>query len=268
MGNNALAGLAKTDNNFNLYGMFNINGEIYQRGILLGGGHYGNVYYAEKDGASYAIKEFNNLTSRKLPPNRVERWSELKGIPGVTQLYHNGEVHQNLPAMNGSFATVMDYVHGENLAEVLEHEGSLPEEQLRAITKAVARRIQGLHGRSLVHRDIRAENILISTYGFVFLTDFDYLVKEGHVQTKNRGYKGKVAPEQFPFIGNPYVVHRSADIYPLGIIIREMMAGYDGAKDAPFGNYSRDLVTVHENMLRLDPNDRPTIGEVIERLTA
>jgi len=128
---------------------------------------------------------------------------------------------------------VMEYVAGRSLAQVLE--GGQPMEAAEAVNIAVAV-LQGLavaHRRSLIHRDIKPGNILLSDDGDVKLVDFG--IAKGLSRASVRitgehrivGTPRYLSPEQ---VSDQLVTARS-DLYSLGVVLYEMLAG-----SPPFDN--------------------------------
>lgn len=80
-------------------------------------------------------------------------------------------VHQVLHENNTAYM-VMDYEHGQELAEVLETHGSLPEEDIRAYLLPVLDAVDEIHRQGYVHRDIKPSNIYLRDNGSPVLLDF------------------------------------------------------------------------------------------------
>ncbi|HXI21566.1 MAG TPA: serine/threonine-protein kinase, partial [Gemmatimonadales bacterium] len=86
--------------------------------------------------------------------------------PHIVPIYTVGEG-------NGLVYFVMGYVDGESLAARLKRRGRLPVEEARRIMKEVADALSAAHALSVIHRDIKPDNILLDgTRGRVMVTDF------------------------------------------------------------------------------------------------
>src|SRR5689334_15928470 len=142
----------------------------------------------------------------------------------------------------GSAATklpffIMPFVEGESLRARLSR-GPLSVREVVSILKDVARALVYAHGRGIIHRDIKPDNILLSG-GSATVTDFGVAKaitasREGtKPQPQNRsgtitmvgtsiGTPAYMAPEQAA--GDPNTDHR-ADLYALGIVGYEMLCG-------------------------------------------
>lgn len=143
----------------------------------------------------------------------------------------------DIGAADGTFFIVMEYVDGCNLKkviEVLRHQGrTVPFKEAAYICMEALRGLSYAHELvdddgnplHLVHRDVSPPNILISKRGEVKMTDFGLAKATTQLEKTDPGVvKGKfsyLAPEAA--LGEP-VDHR-ADIFALGIVLWEMLAG-------------------------------------------
>jgi eukaryotic-like serine/threonine-protein kinase len=110
----------------------------------------------------------------------------------------------------------MPMVEGESLRARLTHQGELPVGQAIRILRDVADALACAHGRGVIHRDIKPDNILLShDHGLV--TEFGVAKALGAL-----GTPAYMAPEQAT--ADPHVDFR-ADIYALGAVGYEMLAG-------------------------------------------
>ena len=123
----------------------------------------------------------------------------------------------------------MEYVEGITLKTYVEKKGQLSFKEAASIAIQVARGIEAAHKNNIIHRDIKPQNIIISTEGKVKVTDFG-IAKAASSNTISSDVMGSVhyaSPEQ---ARNGFVDARS-DIYSLGIVMFEMITGrvpFDG----------------------------------------
>jgi predicted Ser/Thr protein kinase len=120
---------------------------------------------------------------------------------------------------------VFEYIDGENLKQLVEREGRLPVRTALELGIEIGRALAYAHENGLVHRDVKPQNVLLRN-GDVKVTDFGIArsldVKSGLTETGTvLGTSDYIAPEQAS--GRPVGVH--SDVYSLGIVIWELLAG-------------------------------------------
>ena len=124
---------------------------------------------------------------------------------------------------------VMECVEGITLKTYIEKKGQLAFKEAASIAIQVARGIEAAHNKNIIHRDIKPQNIIISTDGKVKVTDFG-IAKAASSNTISSDVMGSVhysSPEQ---ARNGFVDDKT-DIYSLGIVMYEMVTGrvpFDG----------------------------------------
>ncbi|MCD7980850.1 MAG: Stk1 family PASTA domain-containing Ser/Thr kinase [Clostridiales bacterium] len=142
--------------------------------------------------------------------------------PNIVNVYDVG-------SQDGFYYIIMEYVSGITLKTYIEKKGRLNYKETLSIAIQVARGIQAAHAKNIIHRDIKPQNIMISTDGKVKVTDFGIAraVSENTIHSDVMGSVHYASPEQ---ARNGYVSNRS-DIYSLGIVMYEMVTGrvpFDG----------------------------------------
>jgi len=130
----------------------------------------------------------------------------------------------------------MEYVDGMNLRQLMGTQKVSPQEAL-AIVPQICDALQYAHGKGIVHRDIKPDNILLDQEGRVKIADFglakimgpgsaDFTLTEaGQVM----GTTLYMAPEQ---IEKPGEVDHRADIYSLGVVFYQLLTG-----ELPIGRF-------------------------------
>jgi serine/threonine-protein kinase len=143
----------------------------------------------------------------------------------------------DLGIAEGAYFIVMEFVDGTNLKNIIEElrkrNEQLPVEQVVYITIEICRGLAHAHGKrdhegrplDIVHRDISPPNILVSREGEVKITDFGLAKAKSQVETTDPGVvKGKfgyLSPEA----AHGEAVDARTDIFAVGILIWEMLAG-------------------------------------------
>ena len=120
---------------------------------------------------------------------------------------------------------VMEYIEGEALSDRIKREGVLPTGEILRITAAVLSALAEAHEQGIIHRDIKAQNILLSAEGQVKVTDFGIACIDG---TEGLSLPGRVigtvdtiSPEQ----ATGGEIDARSDLYSLGILMYQMATG-------------------------------------------
>jgi WD40 repeat protein len=201
--------------------------------------------------------------------------------PNIVQIYGVGE-------QEGRPYFAFELVDGGNLARRLN---GAPQAAIRAATwlRTLARAVEAAHRKGIVHRDLKPSNILIAADGTLKITDFGLAKAIGSDAELTRteavmGSPSYMAPEQAS--GKTREVGAAADIYALGSILYELLAGrppFQGASaleileqvrwadPIPPGNLRtgvpRDLETICLKCLEKEPGRRyRSAGDLADEL--
>ena len=136
----------------------------------------------------------------------------------IVTIYDVGE-------QGGVYYIVMEYLEGLPLNELLRREGALPLERVIHIVAQIASALDYAHAQGFVHRDIKPSNIIMGSDGHATLTDFGIAkAAEGTRLTLTGTVIGTpeyISPEQ----AKGEAVGPATDVYSLGIVVYEMLAG-------------------------------------------
>ena len=217
-------------------------GDRYAVERELGRGGMATVFLAKdlKHEREVAIKVLHPDLSASVGAERFEREIRLAAKlqhPNILGLYDSGSA-------DGLLYYVMPFVKGESLRDRIDREKMLPVEDAVGITLQVADALGYAHAQGIVHRDIKPENILLSG-GHALVADFGIAraVSDTGGERKltqtgmSMGTPYYMAPEQ----ASGEAVGPAADIYSLGCMLYEMLAG-----EPPFtGKNSMQIMARH-----------------------
>ena len=237
---------------------------------LIGKGGMGTVYRAKtRNGQIVAVKVLaSHLTTNDVLRTRFYLEAKLAMSlehPNIVRAIDVGED-------NGRHFLAMEYIDGESVSARLQRLGPLPEAEAVAITVSVARALFKAHSEGLVHRDVKPDNIMLSTSGIAKLTDLGLAKKAETDLDLTRTGKGLgtphfMAPEQFR---NAKYVDARSDIYALGATLYVMVTGklpFRG--DGPLDTFIKKSKNVYTPVEQLNPNlDQRTLKVIQSAMSA
>ncbi len=255
-------------------------GDRYRIGMRLGRGGMSSVYVAHdlKHGRDVAIKIIRPTLAAALGHDRFLREIEIAARlrhPNIVPLFDSGE------AGNALFF-VMPYEEGPSLRKRLRDGGALPISDALSVLRDVARALAYAHERGVIHRDVKPDNVMLSS-GAAVVADFGIAKaiaaseqpheSEGEAPDGSITQAGTVigtpaymAPEQAR--GDSTVDHR-ADIYSFGCLGYELLAGHP-----PFQAQATDLLiaahiaTTPRPIAELRPDVPPSVAGLLTRCLA
>jgi len=189
----------------------------------IGQGGMGVVYRAEDTlhGRTVAIKVLCRDTA--VDPAVTRRFQREAGAgaglihPSIVQMFESG-VHE------GEEFIVLEFVDGRNLRDTVSC-GPLPPRRVVEIGIAAGDALQLAHNNGIIHRDVKAENIMITTGGDVKVMDFGLAkIQNASLLTQEGDVVGTVAymsPEQ----ATGEQVDPRTDIFSLGVVLYELLTG-------------------------------------------
>lgn len=138
--------------------------------------------------------------------------------PNIVEIYDVGDY-------KGHHYIVMEYVTGKTLKQVIRSRGPLVNEEAVDIMKQLCSAISEAHSRGIIHRDIKPQNVIVKADGSIKILDFGIATAKGSMQlTQANNVMGSVhylAPE----LAKGEAASPQSDIYALGIVLYEMLAG-------------------------------------------
>ena len=237
----------------------------YRVGRKLGEGGMAIVYLADDlpHGRQVAIKVMRPELTEAMGKERFLREIQLLARlqhPHILGLIDSGEA-------GGALYYVIPYLAEGSLRARLDREGELPVADALQILREIADALAHAHGKGVVHRDVKPENVLLSA-GHALVVDFGIarIVNEARLGTAFTtagmmiGTPQYMAPEQFA--GEPKLDHR-ADLYAFGALAYETLTGVP-----PFlASNSQQLAAMHmtEEPVPISKR-RPSVPAALEEL--
>lgn len=246
-------------------------------------GTYGTVYRGIHDGQDVAVKlldwgadghatDAETAALRSAFQQEVAVWNKLDNSNitkfvgasmGTTELKIPSNGETLLPSR--ACCVVLEYVAGGTLKQYLikHSRRKLPYKTVIQLALDLARGLSYLHSKKIVHRDVKTENMLLTTSRNVKIADFGVARVEAQNPKDMTGETGTLhymAPEVLE--GKPY--NRKCDVYSFGICLWEIYAC-----DMPYYNLTFSEVShavVHQNMRPEIPRCCPSsLGSIMKR---
>jgi serine/threonine protein kinase len=201
----------------------------------IGEGGMGVVFRAVQEGLGrpVALKLIHRTLA--LEPEVATRFLREARIAGSLTNPNTVTIYEFGKAEDGSLYLAMELVEGESLKARIDREGVVPPHDVAAITIQVCRSLLEAHEKDIAHRDLKPENILLSRTedGTLRVKVLDYGLARS-VNPSETGLGAQVTqvgvilgtPEYMsPEQARGLPVDTRSDIYSLGIVMYEMLAG-------------------------------------------
>lgn len=157
--------------------------------------------------------------------NQPELFYHFQNEEFISRYLNHPGIIRFLARQRSSLYIVQEFVEGQDLKSFLQKENKLPEHQAVEFCLQLAKILHYLHQRSIVHLDLKPENIMVQPDNTVKLIDFglaNHLGMRDHLGSDFNSPQGTpyyIAPEQLCGIRNMV----QSDIYSLGIVFFEML---------------------------------------------
>lgn len=195
---------------------------------LLGRGGMGEVWRAldRHTGRPVAIKALHRHLVREERPDVLARF--LGEADALHKLDHPNIVKlvTNARDDDGRHYLIMEYVSGGSLRQLLETRGPLPVRDVVRMSLQLCDALARVHFLDIVHRDVKPDNVLLTADGTPRLTDFGIAHLTDRSQITERGNVIGTLPYLSPEACNGEVLDLRTDIWSLGVMLHEMLAGH------------------------------------------
>jgi len=257
----------------------------YEISAEIGQGGFASVFRARQKSLS------REVAIKRLSPQRTQNASEILRFRREAEAMA-ALTHDNIVAVfdyafhDGSYFIVMEYVDGMTFEAALKQ--GVPQECALFALEKTAAALTSAHEQNIIHRDIKPANILLGRNGQVKLADFGLALFRTGIETRTScaspgsvlGTISYMAPEA---LVSPKEVDNRIDVFSLGCILYQVLAGKHPFAGSDFGEISQHLLNdapaplparvpvplaaITLRCLEKDREKRPSMTELHEALT-
>jgi serine/threonine protein kinase len=253
----------------------NLDFDNIERHEVIGRGSFGEVYKGiyKPTGEEIAVKIVDLESAEDEIETIQQEISILKNCSSPYIIKYYGSFIRGTKLW-----LVMEFMGGGSVKDHLDLFGPLDEREISVILRETLKALQYLHGENMIHRDVKAANVLLSSRGEVKVADFGVAAQMNEKISQRRTFVGTpnwMAPEVFKGVGYDF----KADIWSLGITAIEMAkalppyAELDPMKalhyidkgpapklEGPFSSTFKEFVAL---CLQKNPEDRPVTAKLL-----
>lgn len=176
----------------------------------------------------------------------------------IISIYDFGEDSEGRPFM------VMEFLKGQDLRQAIKNGATGDTRQKLAIALDVARALEHIHSQNIIHRDIKPDNVHVTTTGAIKLMDFGISKAQDSTRTTTGVVMGTpyyMAPEQV--LGRNITLQ--VDVYSFGVLVFELMTG---TRPIAGDTVERIFYQILQEPLNLEPMRQAGISEPVIDLVA
>lgn len=220
--------------------------ENYKIGKVMGKGAFGKVNLAIHRLSSkfVALKSINKqfMTEEASKRKVMQEFNILRRTrqQNVVRLYESFETPQHI-------VFVMEVCGGGDLLTYVRRRRKLKEDVARHLFKQIITGLRYCHSKNVLHRDIKLDNILLTSQGHVKICDFGVsklITKHKELMFEQCGTPAYIAPEVFENKG--YVGYQS-DVWSAGVVLYAMLFG-----TVPFK--AANMIELHKQVVKSKPD--------------
>lgn len=248
------------------------NGYSLDEKDILGSGAYGSVYKCkDQGGKSMAVKvipmwrmqldKMREVSRAKLE-SEIEVHKHIGAHGNVVQLVDAIDIEGDVAGWPRWKMIVMELAEGGELSKLIEKKGKIPEDTAKHIYQQIVAAVQHLHGKNVIHRDLKADNILLCRGGseekpVVKLIDFgaSSWTKEGPLEaTACIGTLETMAPEVILARGDEFDASDASQVESATQVeFRVRPFGIRKYAPGPGGKGARVIEIIQEERYKGDP---------------
>ncbi|KAG5973888.1 hypothetical protein E4U55_000192 [Claviceps digitariae] len=211
----------------------------WMKGALIGKGSFGSVYLAlhAVTGELLAVKQVQTPAPGATGQSETRKRGMIEALKREMGLLRDLR-HPNIVQYLGCSSSAdylnifLEYVPGGSVQTMLNSYGALPEPLVRSFVRQILMGLSYLHGRDIIHRDIKGANILVDNKGTIKISDFGISKKleQSNILGNAKNNRHRPSLQGSVFWMAPEVVKQTeytlkADIWSLGCLVVEMMTG-------------------------------------------
>jgi eukaryotic-like serine/threonine-protein kinase len=226
----------------------------YQFEKRIGRGGMGSVWLATRFDHEYKKQVAVKLVKRGMDSQEILRRFRMErqvlaslDHPNIAVLIDGGSTPEGMPYL------VMEYIEGVRIDQYCETHKSSITDRLK-LFRAVCSAVQYAHQNLVVHRDIKASNILVTTDGVPKLLDFGIakLLRNDGSTLDMAQTRPEMRPMTLDYASPEQVrgdaITTASDVYSLGVLLYKMLTG-----KMPYGAAAKTHAGLHHAILEGDP---------------
>jgi serine/threonine protein kinase len=236
----------------------------YQLVRRIGEGHFGVVYLARDEhlAREVAIKLLHGRVIDRQSVIAEGRALALVDHPNVLTVY-GIEEHQ------GQLALCMKYIRGRTLEDIVRTDGPMNADEALVVARAVCSAVAAVHAAGVLHRDIKARNVMRERQGRYVLMDFGAGVPQAPDGSSSDETTIGTPLYMAPELLERRPASRRSDVYAIGVLLYFLVTGeYPVA-----GRTTADIVAAHRAGRRTRLDERrtdlpPSYVRAVDRATS
>ncbi|CAK79445.1 unnamed protein product (macronuclear) [Paramecium tetraurelia] len=256
-------------------------------GQIIGEGGYGVVHKGKWLGQDVAIKSYGKRKSQGNLKYKIQMADFLKEVEVISNLRHpNIVLYMGVCIRKQNYYLITEYLEEGSLFDHLHKKKThIDQKALMQIVEDIALGMNYLHGRKVMHCDLKSSNVLIDQNWNVKLCDFGLSRINKKIDHKiNKGARIGTPHWMAPEIMRGETYQEKADVYSFGMILWEIITQqipYEGLSQTqiigsvgygqdqvpiPFQSNPPILLHLAKKCLKKNPDERPTFADIVNEI--